>query len=234
MRARAPRRRARSARPPPMTESGPTSHSQTEQAERASPRRRGPSAAARPAAANRASTMKHGTVPTSSAAMPDGIRCSDQTTRPLPPSKSSTPTIAVARHSAPARRRRRRRRARPHVEQRARDRETARSPSGTAATSRSRTRSRDTSSPKRRRRSQTRSPMRAGTGTCWSGCSWTCRARRPRRPRSATELLVGYAGREVGFRGAENLGDRGAIRGAQVREVFARVGAAQALRAGAR
>ena len=69
------------------------------------------------------STMKHGTVPTSSAAMPDGTRCSDQTTSPLPPTKSSTPTIAVERQCARGRRRGSAEHTRPSIEQRARQQE---------------------------------------------------------------------------------------------------------------
>jgi hypothetical protein len=46
------------------------------------------------------STMQHGTTPTIRAATPDATRSSDHTTKPLPNTSSSTPTIAVVRHSA--------------------------------------------------------------------------------------------------------------------------------------
>ena len=52
------------------------------------------------------------------------------------------------------------------------------------------------------------------------------------RPRDATSS-VGYAGPSVGFRVAEDLENRRAVGGAQVREVLARVGARQHRRSGA-
>ncbi len=89
----------RSARPPPISVSGPTSHtSPSKPSNRPATTR--PVGRTPPGRSQSSNTMKQGTVPTSSAATPDGMRCSDHTSRPLPPSRSSTPTTAVARQCA--------------------------------------------------------------------------------------------------------------------------------------